>query len=101
MVEIPALPGQKTGDKFLEGTSTGTILTPSKQAYGEWEWDYLQMVGSPYVRFISGNAAGGDSHFVQYYSTNYIQFMSRQAGYSKPPMIILSPALGIAQKLPD
>lgn len=57
VVEIPSLPNQKTGDKYLKQLTAGISAIPSKQAYGEWEFDVNKGAdwNSPNCQFISGD----------------------------------------------
>ena len=48
------------GAKYLECTSSGTLAIPSKQAYGEWEFD-LYKKGSPQIFFIQDSITSGSA----------------------------------------
>lgn len=44
----------ETGTKYLENTTAGTTAIPSKQAYGEWEFDVYKS-GSPDIHFLNNS----------------------------------------------
>ncbi len=57
VIEITPLPNFGTGTKYLECDSAGTMVTQSKQAYGEWEFDLYKGADGNYVNihFIQNN----------------------------------------------
>jgi hypothetical protein len=84
VVEVEPLPDFKQGTKYLETTAAGTTSTPSKTAYGVWEWDFYSVPGRQYFTFINDTREGYASSFGDKYAfinyDNNINYLVRRAG---------------------